>query len=203
MTIMCRNRTTQEAVSVNLLNGTVTNANGTLMRDVLVEIEGLSIKRRVLTDNEGRYEAQLPPGEYRIIVEHAGFRSFQSAPIGLQRGTVKTTDVRLDLLPGHSTFTRPAPSSMDVSDTVEIDFGRCMPERRRIDVTYGSTTYEIVAKSGNKCVMKYGGESENPNGDGSPNKTCVVPTSLGKQQFKKTEVGVDFSPLEPYCKPSE
>lgn len=98
------------------------------------------------------------------------------------------------------TPTPPAPNA-DSYDDVVIDFEACLPERRRIDVTYGSTTFEIVGKTEGGCLMRYGGEVENPNWDGSLNRTCMIPFRLGRQRFKKSAVGVDFSSIELYCSP--
>jgi hypothetical protein len=188
------------------LKGTVASADGTALSDVPVVIEGPEGRNKALTDDSGGYEVKLPPASYRVAVEQAGFRPFRSDSFHLQPGATKTLDVRLDPVPGtvaDTSPTSPSPPGVDSADAVEIDFGRCAPERRRIDVTYGSTTYEIVGRSGDDCVMKYGHENENPGGSGKLNKTCAVPVSLGKQRFKKTDVAVDFSPLEPYCKSSD
>lgn len=99
----------------------------------------------------------------------------------------------------------PAPivaSTPVLIDEVEIDFEACVPRRLRVDVTSGSTTFEIVGKTEHGCLMKYGGEVENPDWDGYLDKTCIVPFKLGTQRFKKTSTKVDFSSLEPYCLPS-
>jgi len=84
-------------------------------------------------------------------------------------------------------------------DQLEIDFSVCKPDRKRIGVSFGSTTYEIVSKEGDKCIMNYGGEVENPNWDGKLTTKCLVPISFGKQIFFKTHYGVDFSPLKDFC----
>jgi hypothetical protein len=173
------------------------------MQNVSVRIEGTGGHRNVSTDAEGKYRAELPPGSYRVVVTQEGFRQFQSPSFGLQPGKAREVNVQLAPLPGASITTAPTPSTAaDSADTVEIDFEHCAPERRRIDVTYGYVTYEIVGKSGDECVMKYGKSIENPSRDTPLNTTCAVPTRLGKQKFRKTATGVDFSSLEPFCKPA-
>lgn len=82
---------------------------------------------------------------------------------------------------------------------VEIDVAACEPKQERVYVAFGSTTYQIVGPSRQGCVLLYGGEVENPSWDGFLNKTCVVPTSLGRYSFTKTKTGVDFSAIEKYC----
>jgi len=82
-----------------------------------------------------------------------------------------------------------------------IDFEGCTPSGRiNVPVDLGSTTYEVIGKSQNGCEMKYGGEVENPRWDGFLDKSCVIPFSFGKRRFGQTQIGVDFSSLEPYCR---
>jgi len=80
-----------------------------------------------------------------------------------------------------------------------IDFAACEPKQERVYVPFGSTTYQIVGPSQHGCVMLYGGEVENPSWDGFLDKTCVVPTSLGRHAFAKIKTGVDFSAIEREC----
>lgn len=82
---------------------------------------------------------------------------------------------------------------------VEIDFAACEPKEERVYVPFGSTTYQIVGPTDEGCLMRYGGEVENPSWDGFLDKTCVIPTTLGRQAFPKTSTSVDFSSLDPYC----
>lgn len=96
----------------------------------------------------------------------------------------------------------PIASPPILTDDVEIDFESCVTQRLRIDVTFGSTTFEIAGRTENGCLMKYGGEVENPNWDGFLDKTCIIPFNLGARRFKKTSTKVDFSSLEPYCSSS-
>ena len=66
-------------------------------------------------------------------------------------------------------------------------------------VAFGSATYQIVGLSRHGCVVLYGGEVENRTWDGFLDKTCVVPTRLGRLTFLKTQTGVDFSAIDAYC----
>src|SRR5258705_12811806 len=63
--------------------------------------------------------------------------------------------------------------------SVAIDFKQCKPHRERVYVDFGSTTYEIVGPRAGVCVMRYGGEIENPKWDGSLPITCKIPRKLG------------------------
>lgn len=85
------------------------------------------------------------------------------------------------------------------ANSIMIDFINCTPDRKRIDVDFGSTTYEIKGKSGDTCQMDYGGEVENPNGNESLTYTCNIPSAQGIKTFNKAAYGVDFSSLDSYC----
>lgn len=89
----------------------------------------------------------------------------------------------------------PSPETNDVI----IDFDLCVPERKGVAVDFGTTVYEVVGKTEKGCLMKYGGEVENPIWDGFLDKICIIPISLGKQKFSRTSDGLNFSSLMPYC----
>ena len=92
------------------------------------------------------------------------------------------------------------PTIADENKTIVINFSECKPDTKVIYVAFGSTTYEILSKQENNCLMNYGGEVENPNWDGFLNMSCSIPVELEKQEFKVTDAGVDFSPINKYCK---
>ncbi len=92
------------------------------------------------------------------------------------------------------------PTIADEDKTIVINFSECKPDTKVVYVAFGSTTYEIVSKQENNCLMNYGGEIENPTWDGFLNMSCLIPIELGKQEFKVTDAGVDFSPIAKYCK---
>ena len=82
---------------------------------------------------------------------------------------------------------------------VRIDFGKCIPDKKRVDTSFGSTTYQILGDASNGCLMKYGGEAENPDWNGFLSKTCHIPFSLGNMSFKRNDTGVDFTQIEKFC----
>ncbi len=194
----CNRRGTYGAGAVGTIKGTIRSADGGAVRGASVIIEGSNLRRQVESDLNGGYEVELPPGSYRVVVERAGFRPFRGAELPLKSAATETHDVRLD--PLAPTPVQASPSPPEPADVIEIDFGRCQPERKRVDLTYGSVTYEIVGKSGDACTMRYGKETETPDAEPLFDKTCAVPTSLGKQKFRKGDAGVDFSSIDQYCK---
>ena len=87
----------------------------------------------------------------------------------------------------------------DRNEPVEIDFKACAPTSERVYVAFGSTTYQIVGPSQQGCVMLYGGEVENPSWKGTLDHLCVVPSTMGRQSFRRTKYGLDMSVIEKYC----
>ena len=59
------------------------------------------VKRKAVTDSEGRYAVRLPPGIYRVTAERdlrsptGGYRKFQGEPFVLTAGDTKTIDITL------------------------------------------------------------------------------------------------------------
>ncbi len=85
--------------------------------------------------------------------------------------------------------------------TVSIDFLECAPAKERVYITYGSFAYEVVGKnSQGDCVVRYGGEVENPNLGEELATYCQIPESVGKMSFVVKDLGPDFSVISEYCK---
>ncbi|MFC1727181.1 hypothetical protein ACFL0Y_01535 [Patescibacteria group bacterium] len=82
---------------------------------------------------------------------------------------------------------------------VTIDFEKCQPIKQAIGVMFGSTTYEIKGKSGQFCLMDYGGEIENPEWSGILTEECRIPLNLGEMTFEKTRYKVNFSSIDQFC----
>lgn len=92
------------------------------------------------------------------------------------------------------------PTIQKNGESVMFNFSLCKPEKKRFDVAFGSITIQIVGKSDNLCVFKYGGEVENPKWDGKLDTTCEVPLNQGIATFNTTNTGIDFSSIKRYCK---
>lgn len=87
----------------------------------------------------------------------------------------------------------------DEARTLELNFLTCEPKQERVYVSLGSSAYQVQGKTGDFCVLRYGGEVENPNWDGKLTTECQIPTSVGLRQFPVKELGVDFSSIRQYC----
>lgn len=78
-----------------------------------------------------------------------------------------------------------------------IDFGACIPHEYGIPAAFGSTSYRLIRKRRNFCELRYSKEIEMGQG---PTITCLVPLTKKKVVVLNTQMGLDFSALEPYCK---
>jgi hypothetical protein len=85
------------------------------------------------------------------------------------------------------------------NESIEIDFNRCSVSTKTEYASLGSTTYHIIGRIGDKCMMNYGGEVENPRWNTALTTKCSVPISTGRQSFCKQDYGIDFSPISKYC----
>lgn len=90
-------------------------------------------------------------------------------------------------------------SIQEEMDSVFINFSICTVDERQIYVGFGSTTIAVYGKNGNTCLMKYGGEIENPNWNGELPYTCNVPQTLGTISFPVNNYGVNFQTIDQYC----
>lgn len=85
--------------------------------------------------------------------------------------------------------------------TYTIDFSKCSACSQKVDVALGSTTLELDPLiDGNSCVLRYGGEVENPNWNGVLDRECRVPLSQGVVTLKSGNYGIDFSPISSFCR---
>ncbi len=82
------------------LTGRVTDSSGGIVPDasVLLINTGTSVEFRSLTNNDGYFLIPtLPPGEYRVAIEKAGFKSIHQAGIKLDVGQVARIDYLLQV----------------------------------------------------------------------------------------------------------
>lgn len=82
------------------ITGLVTDASGAAVPAATIEVvqEGTGIRRRGLSNNLGYFTVtQLPPAEYRVIVQREGFRTFTRTGVSLTVGQTATIDVNLQV----------------------------------------------------------------------------------------------------------
>jgi len=66
------------------LEGEVVDPSGAVVPGVSITVEAKNIKRTVLTDGEGKYRVELPPGKYRVTAEALAFRRFRQKKVVIE-----------------------------------------------------------------------------------------------------------------------
>ncbi|MGH7679238.1 MAG: carboxypeptidase regulatory-like domain-containing protein [Gemmatimonadaceae bacterium] len=86
--------------SAQTFRGTLTSQSGGPLGGVVVEfLAGQTVAVRGLSGDDGKFEAVLQPGVYRLRARRIGFRPFTSEPIPLGRGAVVTQVFALAEIP--------------------------------------------------------------------------------------------------------
>src|SRR4051812_38506035 len=76
-------------VTTSQISGVVKDSSGAPMAGVTVRVvnEQNALKREAVSGSEGFYVvSNLPPGEYSVRVEHAGFKTFKRDHIAVSAG---------------------------------------------------------------------------------------------------------------------
>ena len=77
------------------VEGVVTDKFGARVAKVAIKIESKRSKVEIVSDEEGRFQTDLPVGLYRITVYSPGFESFKSDDIKVQADNTTTINVAL------------------------------------------------------------------------------------------------------------
>lgn len=65
----------------------------------VITIKNADFTRRVRSDDEGRFELELPAGSYEIRVEQPGFKTFRLASLRVDADATARVDVHLEVKP--------------------------------------------------------------------------------------------------------
>jgi hypothetical protein len=93
-------QTTFAQTATGAISGSVTDALGAVVPGAKITLTNVSTNqsRDAVTSDTGYYSFQLlPPGQYRLIVEKAGFRRFQQDNLGLDVGIAVSVNVPLEV----------------------------------------------------------------------------------------------------------
>jgi len=94
----------QDTQTRGSIGGQVTDNNGAGIPGANVKVTGPSIDRTVTANDGGIYAVEnLPPGNYKVRVESAGFKSAEAADVVVFVGKTSTTNITLE--PGAITET--------------------------------------------------------------------------------------------------
>ncbi|HEY0005752.1 MAG TPA: carboxypeptidase-like regulatory domain-containing protein [Pyrinomonadaceae bacterium] len=81
------------------ITGTVLDANQARVTDATIKIENARFSLKLQSNDEGKFEAELPAGTYRIIVRKDGFRRFELSPFRARANSSEQVSIRLEVEP--------------------------------------------------------------------------------------------------------
>ena len=139
----------QAALSFAQLNGTVQDTNGRVVVGAAVTLHDLSTNRgyNAVSNTSGYYVApNLPPGQYEVAVQYAGFAKFVQTGINLTVGQTATVDVTLKVASAGEVVTvntePPAvePSRTEISQVIDTHEIQALPTSTRQFVDFALLT---------------------------------------------------------------
>jgi Ca-activated chloride channel family protein len=77
------------------IQGNVVDANNARVAGALVTVESTHLRRELETNDEGNFQVELPPDDYTISVEKAGFKKFALSRFRTERDSQHNLTVRL------------------------------------------------------------------------------------------------------------
>jgi len=77
------------------IKGVVLDVNKARVVNAIVKVRGSEIERQVISDDEGRFEIIVPPGDYQISVRANGFRPFTSPLVRVELRKSQVVNVHL------------------------------------------------------------------------------------------------------------
>ena len=86
-----------EAAQTSRIVGVVLDKNDARIVDASVKIENKDYRRQLRSDDEGRFEVELPPGIYQITVKRQGFRKFQLSPFHAKVGIQELVNIHMEV----------------------------------------------------------------------------------------------------------
>jgi len=93
---------TPEPAQTSRIVGVVLDKNDARIVDASVKIENKDYRRQLRSDDEGRFEVELPSGIYQITVQRQGFRKFQLPSFRANAGVQELVNIHMELAPSQS-----------------------------------------------------------------------------------------------------
>ncbi len=88
-----------QSVQTSTITGTVVDKNNARIVEARVILENTHFRREVETNDEGNFQVVLPPDDYSISVEKAGFKRFVLSSFKTQKASQHNLTVRLKVKP--------------------------------------------------------------------------------------------------------
>ncbi|MEK7404959.1 MAG: TonB-dependent receptor [Acidobacteriota bacterium] len=133
------------------VTGRITDSAGAVVPGAAVKVTnlGTNVVTSTASDSQGNYEARnLIPGQYKLVVEMQGFRTYERGPIEVRVGDVLTVDAGLQLgvVSDSVTVTAEAP----LLDSASASLGQVIDNRRVRDLPmpYANPMYLIRLATG-------------------------------------------------------
>jgi len=77
------------------IKGIVLDVNKARVVNADIIVRSGDVKRKIMSNDEGRFEISLPPGSYQITVRANGFRQFTSPILRVESGKSRAFDIHL------------------------------------------------------------------------------------------------------------
>jgi hypothetical protein len=122
-------------MSYGRITGRVTDASGAVIPQASVQSVNIAtnVMASTKTNAEGNYDLlNLIPGQYRIIVEIAGFKRYERGPMELRVGDALTITVMLEL--GTQAESVTVTTEAPLLESASASVGQVMDERRMLDL---------------------------------------------------------------------
>lgn len=78
-----------------ILKGNIFNTENIRLSNVLINISNKSQNYKVFSDDGGKYEIEVNPGNYLISIKHPGYNSYEYKNFVLLKNDIKTLDIYL------------------------------------------------------------------------------------------------------------
>ena len=85
------------SVQTGRLAGMVVDVNGSRIAGATITIERDQFEKVVKSNDEGRFEVEVPPGTYQLTVEQAGFKKFYLPDFRFAAGTCELVNIHMDV----------------------------------------------------------------------------------------------------------
>jgi uncharacterized membrane protein len=79
------------------ISGVVLDRNDARIVGAAITIKNEGFVRRVRSDDEGRFELELPAGTYEISVEQRGFKTYKLSSLRVDAGATAQIDIHLEV----------------------------------------------------------------------------------------------------------
>jgi len=88
-----------QEVPMSKIIGVVLDKNNARIAGATIKIKNARFNRQLRSNDEGKFEIELPAGEYRITVEQEGFSKFELSPYRANAGVSESLNIRMEVKP--------------------------------------------------------------------------------------------------------